>query len=272
MHEQRVISTILDATEDAIRSTDTLIGKLQEIKHGLLHDLLSRGIDERGAMRRDLDERPDLYQQTSLGLVPNGWEVALLDCVATRGSGHTPNKDVPSYWNGGIKWVSLADSDRLDDVWIADTDKEISELGIANSSAVQHVAGTVILSRDAGVGKSAILAGPMAVSQHFIAWRCGPRLNNLYLYYWMQHAKPRFEAIAMGSTIKTIGLSYFKNLELAVPTRPEQDAAAERLLALDETLWKLEAEVAKLRLLRAGLMGDLLTGRVRVNVGDEDAA
>jgi type I restriction enzyme, S subunit len=115
--------------------------------------------------------------------LPTGWQVDLLDNVGKRGSGHTPDQEYPEYWNGGIRWVSLADSNKLDKIYISETTKQISELGIRNSSAVLHPPGTVVLSRDAGVGKSAILATDMAVSQHFIAWVCGPKLHNLYLYY-----------------------------------------------------------------------------------------
>jgi type I restriction enzyme S subunit len=269
--EQRRIAEILDTIDGTIRSTEGLIAKLGQMKQGLLHDLLTRGIGENGALRPRADERSDLYSETVAGKVPNDWEVGLLDCFAIRGSGHTPNKNVPSFWDGGIKWVSLADSRRLDNVWIDETDKEISELGIANSSAVIHTEGTVILSRDAGVGESAIIARDMAVSQHFMAWRCGPRLNNLYLYYWMQHAKPRFEAIAMGSTIKTIGLAYFRKLEIAVPTRREQDAVATRMLDFDGLLWKSKGELNKLRFLQHGVMDDLLTGRARAKVDREVA-
>ena len=266
LEEQIRIAGILDSADDAIYSAEHLIVKLQQMKRGLLHDLMTRGVDTRGNVRLTAVQRPDLYSQTTLGQVPKDWSVDLLDAFATRGSGHTPNKNVPSYWNGGIKWVSLADSDHLDNVWIQATDKEISELGIANSSAVKHVDGTVILSRDAGVGKSAIIRGTMAVSQHFMAWTCGPRLNNIYLYYWLQHAKPRFEAIAIGSTIKTIGLSYFKKLAIGVPGRREQDAVANHLLDSDMAVWKAQGELDKLRALKVGLMNDLLTGRVRVTV------
>ena len=269
--EQRRIAEVLDTVDDAIRSTERLIAKVGKVKQGLLHDLLTRGIGEDGEVRAHASEREHLYCQTSMGQVPKTWEVGLLDRFATRGSGHTPNKNVPSYWDGGIPWVSLADSDHLDNVWIRETDKEISDLGVANSSAVKHRDGTVVLSRDAGVGKSAILVGTMAVSQHFMAWTCSPRLNNVYLYYWLQHAKPRFEAIAMGSTIKTIGLPFFKRLQIAVPERPEQDAVARRMLDSDELIWRSEAELDKLRALKTGLVDDLLTGRVRV-AADEDAA
>jgi type I restriction enzyme S subunit len=269
--EQRRIAEILDTVDEAIFSTERLIAKLAQVKQGLLHDLLTRGIDGKGGVRPSIDVRPDLYCEGPGGQVPKEWDVGLLDSFATRGSGHTPNKNVPSYWDGGIRWVSLADSERLDNVWIQETDKEISDLGLANSSAVKHVDGTVILSRDAGVGKSAILVGTMAVSQHFMAWTCGPRLNNMYLYYWLQRSKPRFEAIAMGSTIKTIGLPYFRRLEIAVPSGREQAVVADVMLHSDRLIWKARIELDKLRAVKAGLIEDLLSGRVRVK-GDEGVA
>ena len=229
-----------------------------------MHDLLTRGIGANGELRLPQSQAPNLYKNSSLGWIPNEWVIEPLDKVARRGSGHTPSRNVPSYWNGGIKWVSLADSHRLDQIYITETDKEVSELGLKNSSAVRHDAGTVILSRDAGVGKSAILASEMAVSQHFIAWRCGERLNNFYLYFKLQHMKPIFESIAIGSTIKTIGLTFFKKLTIIVPSRAEQDRAVEVILASEATLTAHSVELAKLRLQRIGLMDDLLTGRVRV--------
>jgi len=262
--EQGLIGRVLDTLDAAIRETESIIAKLKAVKQGLRHDLLTRGIDANGELRPAQSEAPHLYQDSRLGCLPRAWRVELLDEVAVRGSGHTPSKNVSSYWNGGIKWVSLADSHRLDQIYIELTDKEISELGIANSSAVKHPAGAVILSRDAGVGKSAVLRSEMAVSQHFIAWRCSARLNNLYLYFKLQHMKPAFEAIAMGSTIKTIGLDYFKKLRIPVPDRREQDEMVKILMGTEHDIQHHEAELEKLGLLRAGLMDDLLTGRVQV--------
>ena len=165
---------------------------------------------------------PPGYKQTEVGVIPEEWEASLLDSIAKRGSGHTPDKKQPEYWNGQIKWISLADSPALDQVHIADTYASVTPAGIANSSAVVHPAGTVVLSRDAGVGKSAIMKTDMAVSQHFMAWRCGPKLDNFFLYYWLQSAKPEFERIANGSTILTIGLPYFRELKIPHPPLPEQ--------------------------------------------------
>lgn len=169
---------------------------------------------------------------------PKGWTVSLLDKVTIRGSGHTPDKKKNAYWNGGIKWVSLADSDKLDAGFIGSTDKEVSEQGIRNSSAVVHPAGTVIISRDAGVGKAAVLQTDMAVSQHFIAWRCGEKLGlyNWFLYACLQLQKAEFERQAVGSTIKTIGLPYFKSLHIAHPSYGEQRRIAKVLDAWDDAI------------------------------------
>jgi type I restriction enzyme S subunit len=75
----------------------------------------------------------------------------------------------------------------------------------------------------------------------------------------------------MGSTIKTIGLAYFRKLEIAVPTRREQDAVATRMLDFDGLLWKSKGELNKLRFLQHGVMDDLLTGRARAKVDREVA-
>lgn len=262
--EKKIIAQVLDTLDTAIRETESLIDKLKAVKQGLLHDLLTRGIDANGQLRPPQSEAPQIYKESPLGWIPKEWQVQRLDAVATRGSGHTPSKSVPSYWNGGIKWVSLADSHRLDRIYIQDTDKEISELGIANSSAVVHPEGTVILSRDAGIGKSSILGSDMAVSQHFMAWYCGENLNNLFLYFYLQREKPRFEAIAMGSTIKTIGLQFFKRYEIAVPSRYEQNQTADILMGAERDITTHTAQLDKLLQQKIALMDDLLTGRVRV--------
>lgn len=270
--EQPHIANILETLDITIRQTEAIIEKLKQVKQGLLHDLLTRGIDANGELRPPQSEAPELYKESALGWIPREWTVELLDDVAIRGSGHTPSKSVPSYWNGGIKWVSLADSNRLDDIYINATDKEISDLGIANSSAVIHPAGTVVLSRDAGVGKSAILASDMAVSQHFMAWQCGSQLNNLYLYFRLQYMKPEFESIALGSTVKTIGLDYFRKLRILVPPQSEQDKISAGIMNIEIAVRKHQSELKKLRLLKSGLMDDLLTGRVRVTPLLESAA
>lgn len=192
------------------------------------------------------------------------WKSAPLDDVAARGSGHTPDKKRVDYWNGGIPWVSLKDTFRLDRGLILTTTETITRMGLANSSAVVHPMGSVVLLRDAGIGKSAVLGVDMAVSQHFMAWNCGPRLDNWYLYYYLQYMKPEFERISNGSTIKTIGLDYFRQLEIPLPVIEEQRLIAQALRDVDDLIDMLERVLAKKQAVKQGMMQQLLTGSTRL--------
>jgi type I restriction enzyme S subunit len=117
-----------------------------------------------------LEEKVDIGKWAALFKVSNRnkYPLVKLDDIADRGSGHTPSKSFPNYWNGGIKWVSLQDSRSLDNIYLNDTAQNISELGVQNSSATVHPKGTVVVCRDASIGMAAILDDDMAVSQHFI--------------------------------------------------------------------------------------------------------
>lgn len=266
LRRQDEIAAVFAGVDAAIEGTEALIDKHEQIKAGLMHDLFTRGIGASGELRPTRSAAPKLYREQSGNWIPEGWQFERLDDLALRGSGHTPNKEVAEYWNGGVKWVSLADSHRLDALYISDTELTISHRGIQNSSAVLHPAGIVVLSRDAGVGKSAITTEPMAVSQHFMCWKCDQRLDNHFLYYWLQFQKRTFENIAMGSTILTIGLPYFKKLRIACPVDlVEQRLIAARLKAADESLFALQRRLSKLRAQKLGLMQDLLNGRVSVS-------
>lgn len=206
----------------------------------------------------------EYYNKTILGWIPEEWQIDYLENLAKRSSGHTPNKDFPEYYNGGIKWISLADSYRLDNGLISETEIEISENGLDNSSAVLLPAGTVVLSRDAGVGKSAVMAEPMAVSQHFIAWTCNSKLDNWFLYYYLQYKKVYFEKQAVGSTIKTIGLPFFKKLLIINPPFPEQRKIAAILSAWDKAIEKGQQLRAALQKRHQALAQRLLQGRQRL--------
>jgi len=258
--EQQKIAAILSSVDDVIEKTRAQIDKLKDLKSGMMQELLTKGIGHTA------------FKDSPVGRIPEGWDVALLDKVASRGSGHTPSKSKSEYWNGGVDWVSLSDTNKLDRLYISTTAKSISEKGVSNSSAVIHPPGIVVLSRDAGIGKSAITTKEMAVSQHFIVWDCSDRLDNHFLYYVMQFLKPVFENIAMGSTIKTIGLSFFKKLVVPLPSLDEQRRISGSLKAIDQRIFATERKVAQIGKMKKALMQDLLTGKLRVNVDNKENA
>ena len=244
--EQQKIAECLSSLDELIAAQARKVDALKTHKKGLMQQLFPREGETQPRLRF-----PEFDGATD-------WANENLEDLAKRGSGHTPAKTFPEYYGGGVKWVSLADSKRLDAGFISESETEISELGIKKSSAVLHPAGTVLISRDAGVGKSAVMAVPMAVSQHFIVWVChGEKLSNWFLYYLLQLMKPIFERIATGSTIKTIGLPFFKGLCIAVPSPPEQQRIANCLTSLDDLITAATQELATLKTHKKGLMQQL---------------
>lgn len=244
--EQQKIADCLSSLDALITVQADKLDALKAHKQGLMQQLFPR----------EGETVPQLRFPEFRGAAE--WEKKRLEDMSERGSGHTPNKKISSYYNGGVKWVSLADSNKLDKGFIFDTKIEISKDGLNNSSAVLHPKGTVILSRDAGVGKSAILYSPMAVSQHFIAWRCNKsKLSNWFFYYLLQKMKTTFESIAMGNTIKTIGVSYFKEMTITVPSLREQEKIADCLSSLDALITAQADKLNALKAHKKGLMQQL---------------
>lgn len=69
---------------------------------------------------------------------------------------------------------------------------------------------------------------------------------------------------AFGSTFLEISQRNVSALELAMPTLAEQTAIAAVLSDMDAELAALEARHEKTRLLKQGMMQELLTGRTRL--------
>lgn len=148
-------------------------------------------------------------------------------------TGHTPSRSVPEYWeNTTIPWFTLADVWQLRDgqrVYLGETANTISELGLENSSAELLPARTVVLSRTASVGFSGVMPSPMATSQDFWNWVCGPELLPEYLNYQFKAIAPDLRAFNQGSTHQTIYQKDAAAIEVLVPPLDVQRAIVDYL-------------------------------------------
>ena len=75
--EQKDIGVILRLMDEAIAKTEAVIAKLRQVRAGLLHDLLTRGLDPRGELR-DPIAHPEQFQDSPLGRIPKEWAVQQL--------------------------------------------------------------------------------------------------------------------------------------------------------------------------------------------------
>src|SRR5262249_38776938 len=132
----------------------------------------------------------------------------------------------PEYWeNCTIPWFTLADVWQIRDAkaeYVFETKEKISELGLANSAARLLPRGTVMFSRTASVGFSAIMGKDMATTQDFANWVCGPRLSPEYLLLAFRSMTSEFRRLMMGSTHNTIYMPDIQSLQFALPPLAEQ--------------------------------------------------
>ena len=181
-----------------------------------------------------------------VGQMPGHWESVRTKFVARLESGHTPSRQHPEYWeNCTLPWFGLADVWQIRDEkidYVSETKERVSELGLANSSARKLPAGTVILSRTASVGFSAIMGCEMATTQDFANWVCGSKVMPKYLLYVLRAMKPEFKRLTMGSTHQTIYMPDIGAFCTVLPPKDEQRAIAE---FLDRETGKIDALVAK---------------------------
>jgi type I restriction enzyme S subunit len=264
--DQAAIAEFLDretARIDAlIEKKERLITLLEEKRTALINRAVTKGLDPAAPMRNS--------GLAWLGAVPAHWQVKRIKWIATMESGHTPDKKVPAYWEDcEIPWVSLNDTAQLRIVdYVSETAFNVNALGIAHSSARMLPTNAVVFSRDATVGLCAIANRPMAVSQHFIAWICGPDLTPQYLLFILRSMTQELERLTMGATIKTIGMPDVRTLSTPVPPTDEQERIVAYILAkrnrLDISISKIREQIAKFHEYRTALISAAVTGKIDV--------
>ena len=267
---QRRVADMLDAETARI---DTLIEKndaarqLAETKlREEIATAVTLGLDTGGRRETGTTWAPEIHAS---------WDWAPYQYFAELGSGHTPSRSREDLWmDCTIPWITTADVKWLRDhrrEFLDDTEHYVSEAGIAHSAARLLPARTVVVSRTASVGFSAVMARAMATSQDFFTWTCDEhRLLPEYLLYVLRAMKFRghFDRLMYGSTHKTI---YFPDLvELRGPIPPVEDQRAivdyvrKRSHPIHQLIDRVQQMNDSLRLRRQALITAAVTGEIEV--------
>jgi len=266
--EQQVIANVLDretAEIDAlVAQKERLIELLREKRAALITRAVTKGLDPGVAMKDSGVEW--------LGEIPAHWEVLRTKFVARLESGHTPSRSHPEYWEDcTVPWFALADVWQIREglvEYVHETAEKISELGLANSAARLLPKGTVMLSRTASVGFSAIMGTAMATTQDFVNWVCGPRMVPEFLLYVFRSMKPEFKHLTMGSTHQTIYMPDVGRFVTPVPPVEEQQRIVglirRETAKLDALANKIRLGIERLREFRTALISAAVTGKIDV--------
>jgi type I restriction enzyme S subunit len=261
--QQRQIAEILDTIDEAIRKTEAIIAKLKQVKQGLLHDLLTRGIDDNGELR-DLERHPEQFKDSPLGQIPKVWAtVCLGDVLSVRLGFAFRSEDY--------------DHDGILNYRVANIGRDLRDFGEVtflprlfwDRHPNQRLTGGEIVLVMVGATTGKLGRVPVAVCpalQNQNMWNLIPThgVDRDFLWYMLPDAVERHMALAQGSARDFLTQKSFLPTPCVRPTISEQKRIVLRARALESRIGREQVNLRKLRLVKQGLMADLLTGRVRV--------
>jgi type I restriction enzyme S subunit len=263
--EQSRIAAVLDTVDEAIAKTEAVIAKLKQVRAGLLHDLLTRGLDEHGKLR-DPIAHPEQFQDSSLGQIPRAWEVKtcqnicreIVVGIVVKPAQYYVEEGVPVLRSANVREEGIQMTDL---VFISDDSNALLSKSILRT-------GDVVTVRTGYPGTSCVVPSHLdgANCVDLIISRPSAEIVPAFLALWINSPFGRDQILKVqgGLAQQHFNVGELKTLLIAKPARDEQVRIVERIALLDSCI-SLEVETgAKLSRLKSGLMSDLLTGRVRV--------
>lgn len=265
--EQRRIADFLDAETSRI---DSLMAVQRRAKTVLLE---RRAVNVFTAVTGSNEGERKPSRLSWAASIPTTWQSVKLGHFARMGSGHTPSRSHPEWWQDcTIPWITTGEVSQVRDdrrEVITETREKISEIGLANSAAELHPKGTVVLCRTASAGYSAVMGKDMATSQDFVTWKCGPLLAPFYLLWCLRAMRADLLGrLAMGSTHKTIYVPDLQMLRIPLPSLNEQHSIVTSIraanTAVDSTVDVIDRQLTLLAERRQALITAAVTGEMDV--------
>ena len=252
--EQRRIASILSNVDELIRKTEQIIEQTQRLKKGLMQRLLTKGI------------KHSKFRKTQLGYIPEGWEITSIGEKCKLGTGGTPSRSNPKYFEGSIPWVKTSE---INFKQINSTEEHISQKALEESSAKVYPKGSLLMAMyGQGItrGRTAILNIDAAINQAAAAIQSLGDISIPFLFYWCQYSYEKIRNISQGTHQSNLNLDYVSHLKIPCPPLREQESIENILLGFDSSLKIKELQRANLRTLNKDLMRQLVTGKIRVKV------
>jgi type I restriction enzyme S subunit len=264
--EQERIAQILDNLEIAIQQTDAIIAKLKAVMQSLLHDLLTRGIDVNGEIRPPQPEAPNLYQDSPLGWLPKEWEYSKLGTRVSFLGGYGFPERFQNLREGEVPFFKVSDqSTPGNERELTSSNNYVSFECAANQGwkllpkggiAFAKVGAALLLNR------RRILTQDSLVDNNMMVAVAQDGVQDNWLYWFLNSVD--FSRFVQPGALPSVNQAQLSSIPVGFPRPAEQSAISDRLDESDKRQGFEMQELGKLLQLKAGLMDDLLTGRVRV--------
>jgi type I restriction enzyme S subunit len=157
------------------------------------------------------------------------WELSKLSEVCTIYNGGTPDSKDKVYWGGEVQWLTPKDMGKLTNRFVFQTERQITNEGLANSSTKLIPENSVILSCRAPIGHLAINKVPMSFNQGCKGLVPNKKIIAQFLYYFLLLSKDLLNKLGTGATFKEISGKTLANVPISVPPIPHQQHIVARL-------------------------------------------
>lgn len=152
----------------------------------------------------------------------NGWQVKTIGELCEVVNGGTPKTGVPEYWDGRHLWITPAEMGKRKSPYVCDTERQISDLGLRNSSARMLPPHSVILSSRAPIGHLVINTEPMSTNQGCKGLVPRNGLDHKFLYYYLSSIVDLLDSLGTGATFRELSGGKLKEVPISAPPPAEQ--------------------------------------------------
>ena len=242
---------------------------------------------------------PPLPEQQKIAEILTTWDEAITNCKKTINTLKARNKGLAQQLLTGKKRVS-GFSDKWEETTIEKITKYFSNknknlinariYSVTNSNGFvyqsdhfsREVAGDdltgykIIKNNEFAYNPARINVGSIAfftdeigvISSLYVCFKTNEKVTNKFLIEWLKIDKTKHDIERYGEGGVRIYLWYdlFKKLKINLPSIQEQTAIAEVLETTDQELKNYQTKLEALQNQKKGLMQQLLTGKIRVNV------
>jgi len=274
LDNQERIANILSTIDEVIEKTEATIEKYKSIKAGMMQDLFTRGIDVKtGRLRLSYQESPELYKETKLGWIPKEWEIVKIgEFSKIKGGKRLPAGRELSNAITPFPYLRVTDMQdgtiKQDDIKYVPVNIEpfIRNYKISVDDVYVTIAGTLglfgtipaILDQTQLTENAAKICefDKTVYDRDFIKYQCNSQI--------IQNQVIR--EIGVGGGVPKLALFRIAKFKLLKPLINEQTAIVERIQVIENEINKESVSLKKYNQVKQGLMADLLTGKVRVNL------
>ena len=205
-----------------------------------------------------------LFRQWFIEEAKEDWEEVTIGDIFTLKGGSTPSTKESSFWDGNISWTSPRDLSNSKSIFMFDTERKITEAGLAKISSGLLPKRTLLMSSRAPIGYLAITDIEVAINQGYIAIPEHQTYSTEFMYLWCQLNMDTIENAGNGSVFQEISKSSFKDLIFFVP---DENTLAKFDAFVKPTFAKIKSNTQQIQTLKSQrdtLLPKLISGEVRL--------